>query len=1007
MEHVADAAVPCDEVTLDDATGDAIMSADAAVPCDEVMLDDATGDAIKTAYLVIKEQAEALQDAGHLAGESDSSNPSDLRLFNTLKKDGKCETSSHKCFLKVDGKIFSNPSPDDFVNTVTSQSAVFQMAKLFYPADDYSCIRIFLFVKSISESNALAHIDIWCKDIEHISCSPLAADEALLAAQAFTRDAKKVAPFMFTFKIKARVASASIPHLTSSALWNVGQAHQDIFAQLRVELMRDSASNLELLVPGHTFEQAMSFVGQFYSTVELCRSREAAVNPLARYFIRSPKAMMLNISNVVNPEDPEYTQPQWNQSITKWVNARQQLVHHMYASSFEQINEENHIDVASTVSFRAFALRLPHFPNDVKFALLVDQGDNHVYLPRHGQSCKVTSKAFQFPVSTEGIDMRTLAKEVVGIMQAVQRDGDQLDVVRDKLSRFFPDDASDALFQSLYLGTEETMEEWRKRIEDILLTSPHTALQLDDSLGTQDTDNKWLPAQRYDAPFGPVGPQYQLFIAKKPFKKPVGTSDDGDSTDISVVDVQVPMLDRLEGENIDGFLKRAMDEKMAFEVSFFLASSSKTFESESYAINSLVHPPSANCVIGQGSLDAYKYLIDFNATKYVNLLERCPGIGNVVLKTQGDGEGDETHPPSWVASRYLALNRFMKEAFVSFAKIPNGVSLIAGVAGCGKSTLLRTIALTAQFGLCPRSTSPDRAPRSETSILYIVNNNDGVDNFADELQEMYASTGFADNSPQVLRLFSMESEVASMTNKKLQLHEFAFDAKSASDDLDLLLDIFLAERLALKLAVEIHTATEQDRLRKKKQRKISLHRAALQYFEDHKAEEWLKDFAELITVVDSGASLTSDQRATFKAMTKQLYQVFLGEFKGIICATPVACADFTVKQSFRPDLVMIDEAARMREMTTLIPVTWFDPKAFIIVGDIHQLQPHVGFLETYPVPFKSSLSRSILARAVDAGAVSNYLTINYRQLGDLSSKIGCHFFRDKSTTNSQTRRADF
>ncbi|KAI8720961.1 CCHC-type domain-containing protein [Fusarium sp. LHS14.1] len=54
---------------------------------------------------------------------------------------------------------------------------------------------------------------------------------------------------------------------------------------------------------------------------------------------------------------------------------------------------------------------------------------------------------------------------------------------------------------------------------------------------------------------------------------------------------------------------------------------------------------------------------------------------------------------------------------------------------------------------------------------------------------------------------------------------------------------------------------------------------------------------------------------------------------GTVVTTPAAAATTAFRDYFKPDQVIIDEAATMREITTLIHIAFFDPKAWIITGD--------------------------------------------------------------------------
>lgn len=126
----------------------------------------------------------------------------------------------------------------------------------------------------------------------------------------------------------------------------------------------------------------------------------------------------------------------------------------------------------------------------------------------------------------------------------------------------------------------------------------------------------------------------------------------------------------------------------------------------------------------------------------------------------------------------------------------------------------------------------------------------------------------------------------------------------------------------------------------------------------------------------------------FKTDVKALYADFLCQFKGLVCATPVACSNHTFRSTFKPDLVLVDEVGRMRELSFYIPVTWFDAPV-IAVGDYRQNGPTIVIQHDAENAVKSNnpyypaLSTSILERAVLANATDGYLYINHRQLGDL------------------------
>ena len=95
-----------------------------------------------------------------------------------------------------------------------------------------------------------------------------------------------------------------------------------------------------------------------------------------------------------------------------------------------------------------------------------------------------------------------------------------------------------------------------------------------------------------------------------------------------------------------------------------------------------------------------------------------------------------------------------------------GVSVVAGTSGCGKTTLFeKGILLPAQYGDLPESTLPKDAPKPDLPVLFICPNNEGVDKFHRGLLSFYQNLGLAENAPDVIRLYSPDSEIASMLAK--------------------------------------------------------------------------------------------------------------------------------------------------------------------------------------------------------------------------------------------------
>ncbi|KAI9769729.1 MAG: hypothetical protein M1839_003605 [Geoglossum umbratile] len=112
----------------------------------------------------------------------------------------------------------------------------------------------------------------------------------------------------------------------------------------------------------------------------------------------------------------------------------------------------------------------------------------------------------------------------------------------------------------------------------------------------------------------------------------------------------------------------------------------------------------------------------------------------------------------------------------------------------------------------------------------------------------------------------------------------------------------------------------------------------------------------------------------------------------------------TIKQFYNADVVIFDEAAQTDEPDTLIALTQESVKAFVMVGDINQLQPVV--VSNQENEFAPQLERSMQFRLMQAGYPSCGLRIQYRMLPAISDWPNKTFYNeslinDKSTYPNQ------
>ncbi|EGR49996.1 uncharacterized protein TRIREDRAFT_106049 [Trichoderma reesei QM6a] len=136
---------------------------------------------------------------------------------------------------------------------------------------------------------------------------------------------------------------------------------------------------------------------------------------------------------------------------------------------------------------------------------------------------------------------------------------------------------------------------------------------------------------------------------------------------------------------------------------------------------------------------------------------------------------------------------------------------------------------------------------------------------------------------------------------------------------------------------------------------------------------------------------------TYGAKKRLLRRLVTGLYRDVlagadfVATTPVA-ASGSFYHFFHPEIVFVDEAPHARELTTLIPLAYFDPVAWIFTGDVKQTRPFVndcGSAKNAEIkglkfnPYTEQLRLSTMARAVAADALDHKLLVNNRAYGNL------------------------
>ncbi|OAA42753.1 hypothetical protein NOR_04884 [Metarhizium rileyi] len=182
----------------------------------------------------------------------------------------------------------------------------------------------------------------------------------------------------------------------------------------------------------------------------------------------------------------------------------------------------------------------------------------------------------------------------------------------------------------------------------------------------------------------------------------------------------------------------------------------------------------------------------------------------------------------------------------------------------------------------------------------------------------------------------------------------------------------------------------------------TLDQASWEYFEKNKKDVF-PGLQNLLDKMDSGEALTTDDWKRLRSHVSRLYRAVLAQ-TDFIATTPVA-AYGRFSKIFKPDLIFVDEASHARELTTLIPLAYFTPKAWIFTGDVKQTQPFVKDAGERGKesglkfnPFAAQLKLSTMARADHVNAINNKLLVNKRAFGNLHRLPSALFYDGQMTS---------
>ena len=124
----------------------------------------------------------------------------------------------------------------------------------------------------------------------------------------------------------------------------------------------------------------------------------------------------------------------------------------------------------------------------------------------------------------------------------------------------------------------------------------------------------------------------------------------------------------------------------------------------------------------------------------------------------------------------------------------------------------------------------------------------------------------------------------------------------------------------------------------------------------------------------------------------------------VICSTPVSIFEMACNAPWKPDLVILDEAARMSETLSCIPMATFPNAAFIFIGDPKQLAPVALAREdkNFKDIFGPQRTLSLFSRVEALGKRDFFLDGNYRAHGTVADWAAEYFYEGKMKIINKT-----
>ncbi|EWY88424.1 hypothetical protein FOQG_01694 [Fusarium oxysporum f. sp. raphani 54005] len=328
--------------------------------------------------------------------------------------------------------------------------------------------------------------------------------------------------------------------------------------------------------------------------------------------------------------------------------------------------------------------------------------------------------------------------------------------------------------------------------------------------------------------------------------------------------------------------------------------------------------------------------------------------------------------------RFRSFNKDHMAAFDGLKAIPNGLYFVNGCPGAGKTEWNMVVSALIQ------SVRRPGAKKRYNPILFLVDLNKTVDDAADRYWNLAKECGLH------LRIIRMHGWPYEMKNSERL-------GKNQAQDCDQQTDFTRKFLTTASIEKTLNAGRNPNKA-------PTLDEAAWDYYEKHKHGGFVA-LKKVLSRMEANDALDHDEWKCLRNEVTKLYTAVLKQ-ADFIATTPVA-AYGGFSKLFKPDIIFVDEAPHARELTTLIPIAFFEPFAWIFTGDVNQTRPFVKSGDARDAlkkglevnPYSEQLRLSLMARANRLGAINSSLLINKRAHGNLHKLPSDLFYGGKMSSD--------